>query len=116
MSLQKLVARVLVQTSIWPGFVGLLLFVAAANWRWVQAWAIRHCSHPGLARSVSTVSQDGIRCSSSPSFSSRASGETSCTRFGDDPVEAFIALVMRHCGHLLPGEGIANCEHAALGT
>ena len=39
MSPQKLMARVLVRTSIWLGVMGLLLFVAAGNWRWVQAWA-----------------------------------------------------------------------------
>lgn len=39
MSPQKLMARVFVRTSIWLGVMGLLLFVAAGNWRWVQAWA-----------------------------------------------------------------------------
>lgn len=35
----KLIARLVVHTSAWLGFMGLLLFVAAGNWQWAQAWA-----------------------------------------------------------------------------
>jgi protein-S-isoprenylcysteine O-methyltransferase Ste14 len=35
----KLTTRLIVQTSAWLGFMGLLLFLAAGNWRWAQAWA-----------------------------------------------------------------------------
>ena len=31
--------RLIVQTSAWLGFMGLLLFCAAGNLRWVQPWA-----------------------------------------------------------------------------
>ena len=27
------------QTSAWLGIMGLLLFLAAGNWHWAQAWA-----------------------------------------------------------------------------
>ena len=39
MSSRKLIARLVVQTGAWLGFMGLLLFVAAGDWRWTQAWA-----------------------------------------------------------------------------
>jgi protein-S-isoprenylcysteine O-methyltransferase Ste14 len=39
MSAKKLVARLIVQTSLWLGFMALLLFWAAGTWRWAQAWA-----------------------------------------------------------------------------
>jgi protein-S-isoprenylcysteine O-methyltransferase Ste14 len=32
-------ARLIVQTSVWITIMGLLLFVAAGNWLWAQAWA-----------------------------------------------------------------------------
>jgi hypothetical protein len=32
----KLIARLVVHTSAWLGFMGLLLFVAAGNWQWAQ--------------------------------------------------------------------------------
>jgi protein-S-isoprenylcysteine O-methyltransferase Ste14 len=31
--------RLIVQTSVWIAIMGLLLFVAAGNWLWAQAWA-----------------------------------------------------------------------------
>lgn len=35
----KLTTRLIVQTSAWLGFMGLLLFLAAGSWRWAQGWA-----------------------------------------------------------------------------
>ena len=35
----KLVARLIVQSVVWLVIMGLLLFVPAGTWRWVQAWA-----------------------------------------------------------------------------
>ncbi len=35
----RLIARVVVQTSFWLAFMGLLLFLPADDWRWPQAWA-----------------------------------------------------------------------------
>ena len=34
-----MVTRLIVQTSGWLGLMGLLLFFAAGNWQWAQAWA-----------------------------------------------------------------------------
>ncbi len=34
-----LLARLFVQTVLWLGFMAVLLFVAAGNWRWIQGWA-----------------------------------------------------------------------------
>jgi protein-S-isoprenylcysteine O-methyltransferase Ste14 len=31
--------RLIVQTSLWLDLMGLLLFLAAGNWQWAQAWA-----------------------------------------------------------------------------
>ena len=39
MSRKKLIARLVLETTSWLGFMGLLLFVAANDWRWAQAWA-----------------------------------------------------------------------------
>jgi protein-S-isoprenylcysteine O-methyltransferase Ste14 len=39
MNRAKLLARLLVQTSAWLGFMAWLLFFAAGNWQWPQAWA-----------------------------------------------------------------------------
>jgi protein-S-isoprenylcysteine O-methyltransferase Ste14 len=39
MSAKKLIIRLIVQTSLWLGFMAVLLFAAAGNWRWAQAWA-----------------------------------------------------------------------------
>jgi protein-S-isoprenylcysteine O-methyltransferase Ste14 len=39
MSLRTLAARLVVQTTIWLGFMALLLLVAANDWRWPQGWA-----------------------------------------------------------------------------
>jgi protein-S-isoprenylcysteine O-methyltransferase Ste14 len=35
----KLIARLVVQTTVWLGLMGLILFVAAGHWQWLQAWA-----------------------------------------------------------------------------
>jgi protein-S-isoprenylcysteine O-methyltransferase Ste14 len=32
------ISRLIVQTGAWLGFMGLVLFVAAGNWEWAQAW------------------------------------------------------------------------------
>lgn len=39
MSAKKLIIRLITQTSLWLGFMAVLLFWAAGNWRWAQAWA-----------------------------------------------------------------------------
>ena len=39
MSAKKLILRLIVQTSLWLGLMAALLFWAAGNWRWAQAWA-----------------------------------------------------------------------------
>ena len=39
MNRAKLLARLLVQTSVWLGFMAWLLFFAAGNWQWPRAWA-----------------------------------------------------------------------------
>jgi protein-S-isoprenylcysteine O-methyltransferase Ste14 len=39
MSPGALIARLIVQTRGWLGLMGLLLFLAAGNWQWAQAWA-----------------------------------------------------------------------------
>lgn len=39
MSAKKLIARLIVQTSLWLGLMALLLFWAAGTWRWAQGWA-----------------------------------------------------------------------------
>jgi len=39
MSSGKLITRLIVQTTAWLGFMGLLLFGATSKWRWAQAWA-----------------------------------------------------------------------------
>src|SRR5258708_6748452 len=36
---EKLVVRLVVQTTVWLSFMAALLFVAAGNWLWPQAWA-----------------------------------------------------------------------------
>ncbi len=35
----RLIARMIVQTSAWLGSMAVLLFYAAGNWEWAQAWA-----------------------------------------------------------------------------
>ena len=37
---ERLITRLIVQTSAWLGFMGLLLLGAAGTWRWPQAWAL----------------------------------------------------------------------------
>src|SRR5215475_13682999 len=39
MSSRRLIARLVLQTGAWLGFMGFLLFFAANDWRWTQAWA-----------------------------------------------------------------------------
>jgi protein-S-isoprenylcysteine O-methyltransferase Ste14 len=39
MRAQALIVRLVVQTTAWLGFMGLLLFLAAGSWHWTQAWA-----------------------------------------------------------------------------
>ncbi len=39
MSPGALITRLIVQTSSWLCLMGLLLFFAAGNWQWAQAWA-----------------------------------------------------------------------------
>jgi len=39
MSAKKLIVRLIVQTSLWLGLMAALLFWAAGNWLWAQAWA-----------------------------------------------------------------------------
>ena len=39
MNARKLLVRLVAQTSGWLGLMGALLFWAAGNWRWAQAWA-----------------------------------------------------------------------------
>lgn len=34
-----MIPRLIVKTGAWLGFMGLLLFLAAGNWQWAQAWA-----------------------------------------------------------------------------
>jgi len=36
----RLVGRLVLQTSAWLGFIGVLLFMPAGTWRWPQAWAL----------------------------------------------------------------------------
>jgi len=38
MSAKKLIIRLITQTSLWLGFMAVLLFWAAGNWLWTQAW------------------------------------------------------------------------------
>ncbi len=39
MGRRNLIARLVVQTIAWLGLMGAMLFLAAGNWRWMQAWA-----------------------------------------------------------------------------
>jgi protein-S-isoprenylcysteine O-methyltransferase Ste14 len=39
MGLRKLMTRLVIQTSVWIGCMGLLLFLAAGDWQWRQGWA-----------------------------------------------------------------------------
>ena len=39
MNASKLAVRLIAQTTLWLGFMAILLFWAADNWRWAQAWA-----------------------------------------------------------------------------
>jgi protein-S-isoprenylcysteine O-methyltransferase Ste14 len=39
MTSAQLLVRLVVQTTVWLGLMGVVLFVAAGNWAWPQAWA-----------------------------------------------------------------------------